>query len=77
MHRRGRSRADEPHRPPFSVPGFTLPEEEIPRSGVRLQRIARRRSTDGGTRLWVARHKHGAGNASSGLRYDLAREVEP
>jgi hypothetical protein len=58
----------------FSL-GFQLPDREISRAGVVLRRVASRtRTTDGGSRLWVARRKSfGAGEASSGLRYDQAQ----
>jgi hypothetical protein len=57
--------------------GFQLPEHEVSRAGLRLQRVAcRTRSSDGRAHLWIARRKHiGAGEASSGLRYDEARPV--
>ena len=60
----------------LSAPGFELPEEEIGRAGVRLRRIAcRTRLSDGKMQLWMARRKQiGAGEASSGLRYDLASD---
>jgi hypothetical protein len=62
----------------FFAPGFQLPEEEIGRAGVRLQRIASRtRLPDGKTKLWIARRKQiGAGEASSSLRYDQAQRVD-
>jgi hypothetical protein len=61
----------------LSVPGFELPEEEIGRAGVRLRRIAcRTRLSDGKMQLWMARRKQiGAGEASSGLRYDQAQRI--
>ena len=63
----------------LSASGFQLPEEEVSRAGVRLERVAcRTRTSDGRSRLWVARRRHiGAGEASSSLRYDEARPVEP
>jgi hypothetical protein len=59
----------------LSIDGFQLPEEEIGRAGVRLQRVAcRTRSSDGGMHLWMARRKQiGAGEAWSGLRFDQLR----
>src|SRR5882762_8571701 len=59
----------------LSAVGFQLPEEEIGRAGVRLQRVAcRTRSSDGKMHLWMARRKRiGAGEASSGLRFDQVR----
>jgi hypothetical protein len=58
----------------LSVAGFQLPQHEISRSGLRLDRVASRtRTCDGGAKLWIARRRHiGAGEASSGLRYDEA-----
>ena len=53
---------------------YRIREEEIPRSGVRVLRMVRRsRWTDGSTHLWIARPRFvGAGEGSSGLRFDLA-----
>ena len=58
--------------------GLQLPEAEVSRSGLRLQRVAcRTRTFDGNARFWIARRKQiGTGEASSGLRYDEARSVE-
>jgi hypothetical protein len=58
----------------LSTAGFQLPQHEISRSGLRLDRVANRTRTSGGdAKLWVARRRHiGAGEASSGLRYDEA-----
>jgi hypothetical protein len=63
----------------LSISGFRLPDEEVPRAGVRLQRLfCRARSADGLTHLWIARRKQlGAGQASSGLRYDLVSDTTP
>lgn len=60
-----------------TIPGgasYRVREEEVPRSGVRVLRVVcRSRWTDGSTHLWIARPKTvGAGEASSGLRFDLA-----
>lgn len=59
----------------LSAESFQLPEEEISRAGIRLQRVAcRSRSSDGKMQLWMARRKQiGAGEASSGLRFDQVR----
>jgi hypothetical protein len=59
------------------APGFQLPDREVPRAGIRMQRaVCRSRSADGKMHLWLARRKLvGAGEASSGLRYDQAVEV--
>jgi len=53
-------------------PGGTIPEREIPREGVSLQRRRRlARWTDGSTSQWWARRRTvGHGEASSGLAYD-------
>jgi hypothetical protein len=61
----------------LSAPGFQMPDGEVPRSGVRVQRVAcRARSADGQMHLWIARRRQfGAGAASSGLRFDVA--VDP
>jgi hypothetical protein len=58
----------------LSVAGFQLPQHEISRSGLRLDRVTcRTRTSDGNAKLWVARRRHiGAGEASSGLSYDEA-----
>jgi hypothetical protein len=62
----------------LSMAGFELPEEEIGRAGVRLQRIACCcRSADGRMHLWIRRGRQiGAGEASSGLRFDQIRAVQ-
>jgi len=61
----------------LSISGFRLPDEEVPRAGVRLQRLfCRARPAGGPTHLWIARRKQvGAGQASSGLRYDLVSDA--
>jgi hypothetical protein len=61
----------------LSAPGFELPEHEVGRAGLRLQRIASRtRESDGTARLWLGRQRTiGAGEASSGLRYDAAGDA--
>ncbi len=53
---------------------YLVREEEVPRSGVRVLRAAHRtRWIDGSTHLWTARRvRAGAGEAASGLRYDIA-----
>ena len=58
----------------LSAAGFQLPQHEISRSGLRLDRVTcRTRTCDGDAKLWIARRRHiGAGEASSGLRYDEA-----
>jgi hypothetical protein len=57
------------------LPGVTeLREQEVPRTGVRITRVANRsRWLDGSTHLWIARRKtSGRGEGSSGLRFDVA-----
>jgi hypothetical protein len=51
-----------------------LREQEVPRTGVRITRVANRsRWLDGSTHLWIARRKtSGRGEGSSGLRFDVA-----
>jgi hypothetical protein len=54
-----------------------IPQHEISRAGLKLQRVAcRTRTPDGHSTFWIARRRHiGAGEASSGLRYDQAQTV--
>jgi hypothetical protein len=57
------------------LPGVKeLREQEVPRIGVRITRVANRsRWLDGSTHLWIARRKtSGQGEGSSGLRFDVA-----
>lgn len=58
----------------LSTDNTEIPQHEISRAGLKLQRLAcRTRTPDGGSTLWIARRRHiGAGEASSGLRYDQA-----
>ena len=81
-----RTRAGQPPEPipprgrilqPTGVPDpaqYQIREEEISRAGTRVNRLARRsRWTDGSTHLWIARRRTaGAGEGSSGLKYDVA-----
>jgi hypothetical protein len=56
------------------LPGVKeLREQEVPRTGVRITRVANRsRWLDGSTHLWIARRKtSGRGEGSSGLRFDV------
>jgi hypothetical protein len=60
---------------PTGVAGpYRLPEEEVSRNGVKVQRLAARsRWTDGSTRLWQMRRvQPGTGEAQSALRFDQA-----
>ena len=54
---------------------YRIREEEVSRAGTRVNRVARRsRWTDGSTHLWIARRRTvGAGEGSSGLKYDIAK----
>jgi hypothetical protein len=86
--RRGRVLKDlDPDAPPQPVPplsailtpasqgsNYQIFEEEIPRSGLRVQRVVyRARWVDGSTHLWVQRRrKAGAGESQSGLQFDQA-----
>jgi hypothetical protein len=56
---------------------YRLREEEVPRSGVRLARLpSLSRWTNGQTYLWWARRRSaGAGEGSSGLRFDVVEQV--
>jgi hypothetical protein len=60
---------------PTAIPvgaSYQLPEEEVPRNGVTVQRFsARSRWIDGSTRLWQLRRvQPGTGEAQSALRFD-------
>jgi hypothetical protein len=59
---------------------YFIPEEEVPRSGVRvIQAFRRARWRDGSVHVWLAAHKQiGRGEGSSGLAYDriVARAPE-
>jgi hypothetical protein len=69
--------------PPVTVPSlgrilnrepYFLPEEELSRAGLRIERVVlRARWKDGSSRLWVTRRRRGgAGETQSGLRFDAA-----
>jgi hypothetical protein len=53
---------------------YRIREEEVPRAGTRVSRVVcRTRWHDGSTHVWVQRIRAvGAGEGSSGLRFDLA-----
>jgi hypothetical protein len=61
-------------KPPSEGDDYQIAEEEIPRSGLRVQRVVyRSRWVDGSTHLWVQRRrKQGAGESQSGLQFDQA-----
>ena len=58
---------------------YLIPEEELPRSGIRVERVIfRSRWLDGSAHLWVARRRSGgAGETQSGLRFDAALPNRP
>jgi hypothetical protein len=58
---------------------YRLPEEEIPRNGIRVRRIpCRCRWIDGSTHLWQLRRiEPGTGETSSALRFDEALTTSP
>lgn len=63
--------------PQLSGP-YDIQEEEIARSGLRVQRVVyRTRWIDGSTHLWVQRRRNiGAGESQSGLQFDQARSTQ-
>jgi hypothetical protein len=85
--RRAAALVDEDGAPGFTRPlgrileperhDLSLFEEEVPRSGLRLVRqFEYARWVDGATFLWLARRKGvGAGEGSSGLRFDRIEDV--
>ena len=54
--------------------GYTIADEEVPRDGLVVERVAyRTRWIDGSTHLWIARRRRtGAGETASALRFDVA-----
>jgi hypothetical protein len=58
----------------LTTASYRVFDEEIPKSGVRVERIVyRARAQDGRSFMWVARRKRsGAGETQSGLRFDSA-----
>ncbi len=60
---------------PPGVTAYRIPEEEIPRSGLRVERVVySARRIDGSGHLWVGRRRRaGAGESQSGLRFDIAK----
>ncbi|HKQ04851.1 MAG TPA: hypothetical protein VJ464_06950 [Blastocatellia bacterium] len=80
LERAAMLRDEEPVKPfgrilqPSGLPVYQVEEEEVPRAGVLVSRVlCRSRWIDGSTHIWIARRKGpGAGEGSSGLRYDLA-----
>lgn len=67
---------------PTAIPAdspYQLPEEEVPRNVLRVQRVfCRSRWSDGSTHLWQLRRvQPGTGETNSALRFDQALLVEP
>jgi hypothetical protein len=59
---------------PIGITPYLIQEEEIPRSGLKVERVVyRSRWSDGSTHLWVQRRRSiGAGESQSGLQFDQA-----
>lgn len=57
---------------PEGITNYLIQEEEIPRAGLRVERVVyRARWVDGSTHLWVQRRRRvGAGESRSGLQFD-------
>ncbi len=57
---------------------YRIPDEEVPRIGTRVSRVTCvSRWIDGSNHIWIARRKSaGAGEGSSGLRFDTAQVRE-
>ena len=62
---------------PAHQPEYLIAEEEVAREGTDVaRRVERCRWIDGSTHIWIARSRRpGAGEGSSGLRFDLALEA--
>ena len=60
---------------PDDLDDYQIQEEEIPRTGLQIERVVyRSRWIDGSTHLWTQRRrKVGAGESQSGLQFDQAR----
>jgi hypothetical protein len=60
---------------PEGLDDYVIQEEEIPRAGLKVERVVfRSRWSDGSTHLWVQRRRAiGAGESQSGLQFDQAR----
>ncbi len=63
---------------PASLTTYDIEEEELPRSGLRVERVVyRTRWIDGSTHLWVQRRrKAGAGESQANLKFDQALSEE-
>lgn len=57
----------------LTYPALTIPLEELPQEGVRLERVYRyARGLDGSTYVWIGRRRStGRGEGRSGLRFDF------
>jgi hypothetical protein len=65
--------------PPPANSAYFIQEEEIPRAGLRVERVVfRTRWIDGTSHLWVQRRRRiGAGESQSGLEFDQALPNTP
>jgi hypothetical protein len=65
--------------PPPQSSAYFIQEEEIPRAGLRVERVVfRTRWIDGTSHLWVQRRRRiGAGESQSGLEFDQALPNTP
>lgn len=68
------SKIMKPTPPPAA---YQIVEEEVPRSGMTVERVVHRaRWIDGSTHLWIARRRRlGGGEVASGLTFDAALDV--
>jgi hypothetical protein len=57
---------------PIGIPNYQIFQEQVPRSGARVQRLAfGARALDGKSYFWIGRRRRaGAGETQSGLRFD-------
>ncbi|MGH3260652.1 MAG: hypothetical protein ACRDNS_01515, partial [Trebonia sp.] len=60
-------------------PGYSVNQEQIPRSGARVQRVGfGARGLDGRSYFWIGRRRRaGAGETQSGLRFDAPLPAQP
>jgi hypothetical protein len=63
---------------PDGLTSYKIVDEEIPRTGLIIQRaVYRTRWIDGSTHVWMARRRRaGEGEAQSGLRFDVPLDTE-
>ena len=64
---------------PTGVPNYQVFQEQIPRSGAKVQRVAfGARALDGKSYFWIARRRRtGTGETQSGLRFDAPLPTQP